>query len=156
FDLAGGIRDLAPDVATGILATLFGRARRRALDALLHEVLDKAGLQQRLDVPQPLDAPDRRRWHDHVSLDVRYAGRHEGGVDVAPRNRHRAARLAAAHELARLPRQRHRLQFAADARAAALGQPFDAGLGRAGARPAAGLEREHERDGIWQALLEQS
>src|SRR5262249_33748819 len=119
-----------------------------------HEVLHETRLQQWLQVTHPAQALDRLRRYDHVGLDVWNAGRDVRSEDIAPGNRHGAARLAVAHELARFPGQGHDRHFAVDPRAAALGHAFDAGLRRARTRPAAGLEGEYERGRIRQALFE--
>ena len=76
------------------------------------------------------------------------------GEHVAPGNRHGAARFAVAQKLAAFPRQRHRRQFAVDARTTTATHAFHAGLGRARTRAAAGFERQNEMSGIGQAALE--
>src|SRR5690606_17038811 len=83
------------------------------------------------------------------------AGGYEGGIHIAPGNRHRATPAAiGAHELARLPAQRDFDDLTGDSRTTAFGESLDAGPRRARTGAADGFEGEHEMAGIRHALFQ--
>ena len=129
-------------------------AAHACLDAFFHPRLEYAEAQQRSQPAHAPDLRDRARRHRHVGLDAGDAGGDERGVDVAPGDGDGGACVHAAAEAAHLPRQRHLDHAAVDARAAALAQALDAGLGGARTHAAAAVEGQHQLVGARQARLQ--
>src|SRR5207342_522566 len=142
---AAAATHLAPEVGLRAVARLRIRPLGAAFNPRLEPTLYELHAQQWPEQAQAADTGDRPGRGRGVDLDVGNAGADEGGVDIAPRNRHRHAIGTVAGEGARLPCQRHALQLAFLADAAALAQAFDAGFCGAGTESATALEAEHQR-----------
>src|SRR5207342_3130540 len=151
---AAAATHLAPEAGLRAVARLRIRPLDAAFDPRLEPTLYEPHAQQWPEQAQAADTGNRLGRGRGVDLDVGNAGTDEGGVDIAPRNRHRHAIGTVAGERARLPRQRHALQLALIAYAAAMAQAFHAGFRGAGTEAATALEAEHQRRRPWAIAMQ--